>query len=114
MHFGRKLVLIGGTHYAGEIKKSIFTILNYMLPPAALLIFAVIGWRVYASMGVQNDSGASESGPAEPDNVNWMRLAAGAELDRAGLILRKKRAVSIPVIGMTRTVLTDPAACFSS
>ena len=32
MHFGRKLVLIGGTHYAGEIKKSIFTILNYMLP----------------------------------------------------------------------------------
>jgi phosphoenolpyruvate carboxykinase (ATP) len=32
VHFGRKLVLIGGTHYAGEIKKSIFTILNYMLP----------------------------------------------------------------------------------
>jgi phosphoenolpyruvate carboxykinase (ATP) len=32
LHFGRKLVLIGGTHYAGEIKKSIFTILNYMLP----------------------------------------------------------------------------------
>ena len=28
----RKLVLIGGTHYAGEIKKSIFTILNYTLP----------------------------------------------------------------------------------
>ena len=25
-----QLVLIGGTHYAGEIKKSIFTILNYM------------------------------------------------------------------------------------
>ncbi len=32
VHFGRKLVLIGGTHYAGEIKKSIFTILNYTLP----------------------------------------------------------------------------------
>ena len=25
VHLGRKLVLIGGTHYAGEIKKSIFT-----------------------------------------------------------------------------------------
>ena len=25
-------MLIGGTHYAGEIKKSIFTILNYTLP----------------------------------------------------------------------------------
>lgn len=32
IHFGKKLVLIGGTQYAGEIKKSIFTILNYLLP----------------------------------------------------------------------------------
>jgi phosphoenolpyruvate carboxykinase (ATP) len=32
VHFGKKLVLIGGTSYAGEIKKSIFTVLNYMLP----------------------------------------------------------------------------------
>jgi phosphoenolpyruvate carboxykinase (ATP) len=32
VHFRRKLVLIGGTHYAGEIKKSIFTVLNYTLP----------------------------------------------------------------------------------
>ncbi len=30
--FGRRLVLIGGTTYAGEIKKSIFTVLNYLLP----------------------------------------------------------------------------------
>jgi phosphoenolpyruvate carboxykinase (ATP) len=32
VNFGRKLVLIGGTSYAGEIKKSIFTVLNYTLP----------------------------------------------------------------------------------
>ncbi len=32
MHFAKKLVLIGGTSYAGEIKKSVFTILNYILP----------------------------------------------------------------------------------
>lgn len=31
-HFGRGLVLIGGTHYAGEIKKAVFSILNYILP----------------------------------------------------------------------------------
>src|SRR5579872_994933 len=30
--FSRKLVLIGGTTYAGEIKKSVFTIMNYLLP----------------------------------------------------------------------------------
>jgi phosphoenolpyruvate carboxykinase (ATP) len=32
VHFGRKLVLIGGTSYAGEIKKSIFTVMNYLMP----------------------------------------------------------------------------------
>src|SRR5579859_7714339 len=29
---GRRMVIIGGTGYAGEIKKSIFTALNYLLP----------------------------------------------------------------------------------
>ena len=32
VNFARKIVLIGGTSYAGEIKKSVFTILNYILP----------------------------------------------------------------------------------
>ena len=30
--FSRRLALIGGTTYAGEIKKSIFTVMNYLLP----------------------------------------------------------------------------------
>lgn len=32
LHFGKKLILIGGTAYAGEIKKSVFTVMNYLLP----------------------------------------------------------------------------------
>ncbi|OFW21871.1 MAG: phosphoenolpyruvate carboxykinase (ATP) [Acidobacteria bacterium RIFCSPLOWO2_02_FULL_65_29] len=32
LDFSRRLVLIGGTSYAGEIKKSIFSALNYLLP----------------------------------------------------------------------------------
>jgi phosphoenolpyruvate carboxykinase (ATP) len=32
LDFTRNIVLIGGTSYAGEIKKSVFSILNYMLP----------------------------------------------------------------------------------
>ena len=32
VNFAKKLVLIGGTEYAGEIKKSVFTAMNYFLP----------------------------------------------------------------------------------
>lgn len=37
VHFGKGLVLIGGTSYAGEIKKSVFTIMNYLLPQEHVL-----------------------------------------------------------------------------
>lgn len=37
VNFAQKLILIGGTSYAGEIKKSVFTILNYYLPQKEVL-----------------------------------------------------------------------------
>ena len=32
INFARKIILIGGTRYAGEIKKSVFTLMNYLMP----------------------------------------------------------------------------------
>ncbi len=37
VNFTEKLILIGGTRYAGEMKKSVFTILNYLLPPKGVM-----------------------------------------------------------------------------
>ena len=32
VNFAKRMILIGGTKYAGEIKKSVFTVMNYLLP----------------------------------------------------------------------------------
>ena len=37
VYFAQKLTIIGGTHYAGEIKKSIFSVMNYLLPKKDIL-----------------------------------------------------------------------------
>lgn len=37
LNFARRMVLIGGTRYAGEIKKSIFTVMNYLLPKKGVM-----------------------------------------------------------------------------
>jgi len=37
LNLARKMILIGGTAYGGEIKKSIFTVLNYLLPGRGIM-----------------------------------------------------------------------------
>ncbi|MGQ7828574.1 phosphoenolpyruvate carboxykinase [Altererythrobacter sp. Z27] len=37
VNFSEKLILIGGTKYAGEMKKSVFGILNYLLPTKGVM-----------------------------------------------------------------------------
>lgn len=37
INFSRRMILIGGTGYAGEIKKAVFTILNYVLPQQGVM-----------------------------------------------------------------------------
>jgi phosphoenolpyruvate carboxykinase (ATP) len=51
LHLARKLVLIGGTSYAGEIKKSIFSILNYTLP-----LQGVLSMHCSANIGGRGDT----------------------------------------------------------
>ncbi len=37
VNLARQLILVGGSGYAGEIKKSIFSVMNYLLPPRDVL-----------------------------------------------------------------------------
>lgn len=50
LHLGKNLVLIGGTSYAGELKKSVFTILNYVYPRKS-----VLSMHCSANIGEKND-----------------------------------------------------------
>jgi phosphoenolpyruvate carboxykinase (ATP) len=52
INFARKLIIIGGTSYAGEIKKSIFTILNYLLPMQK----QILPMHCSANVGPKGDS----------------------------------------------------------
>ncbi len=37
LHLGRRLLVVGGSAYAGEMKKGIFTVMNYLLPEEGVL-----------------------------------------------------------------------------
>jgi len=51
LNLDQRLVVIGGTSYAGEIKKSIFTVMNYLMP-----IRGVLSLHSSANVGADGDS----------------------------------------------------------
>ena len=51
LNFAKRLVIIGGTSYAGEIKKSVFTILNHLMP-----IQGVLSMHCSANIGQDGDT----------------------------------------------------------
>jgi phosphoenolpyruvate carboxykinase (ATP) len=51
INFAKQLVIIAGTRYAGEMKKSIFTILNYLMPKQGIL-----GMHCSANIGKDGDT----------------------------------------------------------
>ena len=50
LNLAKRVVLIGGTSYAGEIKKSVFTMLNYLLPQQQ-----VLSMHCSANVGAEGD-----------------------------------------------------------
>jgi len=51
LNFKKRVVLIGGTAYAGEIKKSVFSVMNYLLP-----LKGVMAMHCSANVGKKDDT----------------------------------------------------------
>ena len=64
--FEQRLVLIGGTAYAGENKKSVFTVLNYLLPEQGRDADALLGQPRRGRPGRRRASSSASPAPARP------------------------------------------------
>ena len=51
LHIGRRTILIGGTRYAGELKKAMFTVMNYLMPKQG-----VVSMHCSANVGTDGDT----------------------------------------------------------
>ena len=51
LNFAKRMILIGGTRYAGELKKSMFTVMNYFMPRDG-----VLSMHCSANLGPQGDA----------------------------------------------------------
>lgn len=51
LNLARRMILIGGTRYAGELKKAMFTVMNYLLPKQG-----VLSMHCSANIGKTNDT----------------------------------------------------------
>jgi phosphoenolpyruvate carboxykinase (ATP) len=80
MDFTKNLILIGGTGYGGEVKKSIFTVMNYLLPQKGVLPMhcsANIGKDGSSAIFFDSRAPGRQRSPPTPNVNSWETTSTG-------------------------------------
>ena len=96
INFTKRMILIGGTYYAGEMKKSVFTTLNYYLPAESVMPMhcsANVGRdgdvaAVLRPVRHRQDHAVGRSEP-HPDRRRRARLGPAGRVQFRGRLLRQ-------------------------
>src|SRR2546426_368453 len=127
INFGKRTILIGGTRYAGELKKSVFTILNYLLPRRGVLPMhcsANVGEaggvaRFFGQSGTRKTPPSADPDRGHPAHIVFLTCDAYgimppiARLSPAQAMYHFLSGYTAKVAGTERGV-TEPKATFST
>ena len=96
VHLKRMEVIIVGTEYAGEIKKSAFTVMNYLMPDEGVLpmhsavnVGAARDSVVFFGLSGDRQDDAFSGSRAEPDRRRRARLGRRRRVQLRGRLLRQ-------------------------
>ena len=111
LNFDKKMILIGGTEYAGENKKSVFTLLNYLLPEKGIM---PLHCSANHAVGNPVDTAVFFSGSTMPLLITITSLSSSVVVAKACAVKSLIHCTSTPLRTLSTSFLLITQWLFAS